>query len=155
MWSCWILKETSSASHRRSSSIGSGAVAPSAKLPIGARGHQLASVNRCSQRAEVGRVPVRSLHVTTVLILFRVASFDEWRPRYDNALERTIGVKSAQILGGQDDPDLVVIVEVFESREAARAALSVPDLQDEMAADGVDLSSVRVEFLDDAGHIER
>ena len=100
-------------------------------------------------------MPVRSLHVTTVLILFRVANYDEWRPRYDNALERTIGVKSAQVLCGQDDPDLVVIVEVFESREAARAALSVPGLQDEMAADGVDLSSVRVEFLDDAGHIER
>lgn len=61
-------------------------------------------------------MPVRSLHVRTVLIRFPVAIFDEWRPRYDNALERTIGVKSAQVLRGQDDPDLVVIAEVNRVR---------------------------------------
>ncbi len=49
----------------------------------------------------------------------------------------------------------MAVVEVFESREAANAAFSDPGLEDEMAADGVDLSSVRVEFLDDAGHVER
>ena len=86
--------------------------------------------------------------MTTVLILLRVANFDEWRPRYDRAVERTTGIRSAQVWRGQDDPDLVAVVEVFESREAA-------NLEDEMAADGVDLSSVRVEFLDDAGQVER
>jgi hypothetical protein len=89
--------------------------------------------------------------MTTVLILFRVANYDEWRPRYDSAVERTIGIKSAQVWRGQDDPDLVAVAEVFESREAAKAALSDPGLEDEMAADGVDVSSVRVELLDDAG----
>jgi hypothetical protein len=93
--------------------------------------------------------------MTTVLILFRVANYDEWRPRYDSAVERTIGIESAQVWRGQDDPDLVAVAEVFESREAAKAALSDPGLEDEMAADGVDVSSVRVELLDDAGHIER
>ena len=93
--------------------------------------------------------------MTTVLILFRVANFDEWRPRYDRAVERTTGIRSAEIWRGQDDPDLVAVVEVFESREAANAVFSNPGLQDEMAADGVDLSSVRVEFLYYAGHFER
>jgi hypothetical protein len=63
--------------------------------------------------------------------------------------------RSAQVWRGQDDPDFVAVAEVFESREAANAALSDPGLPDEMAADGVDVSSVRVELLDDAGHIER
>ena len=67
----------------------------------------------------------------------------------------TIGIKSAEVWRGQDDPDLVAVAEVFESREAANAALSDPGLQDQMASDGVDLSSVRVEILDDAGHVER
>ena len=93
--------------------------------------------------------------MTTVLILCRVADYIEWRPRYNDAVERTIGIKSAQVWRGQADSNLVAIAEVFESREAADAALSTPGLQDEMAADGVDLLSVRVEFLDDTGHIER
>jgi hypothetical protein len=93
--------------------------------------------------------------MTTALILFRVADFDEFRPRYDDAVARTIGFKSAQVWRGQDDPNLVVVAETFESPKAARAAFSAPGLEDEMAADGVDLASVRVEFLDAAGHIER
>jgi quinol monooxygenase YgiN len=93
--------------------------------------------------------------MTTVLILFRVANYDEFRPRYDDAVERTVGIISAHVWRGQDDPNLVVVAEVFESREAANAAFADPDLQDQMAADGVDLSSVRVEFLDDAGHFDR
>lgn len=54
--------------------------------------------------------------MTTVLILCRVANYDEWRPRYDGAVEPTIGIKSAQVWRGQADPDLVAIAEVFESR---------------------------------------
>ena len=72
---------------------------------------------------------------------------------YERVVERTTGIRSAEVWHGQDDPDLVALVEVFESREAANAAFSDPGLEDEMAADGVDLSSVRVEFLDDAGHV--
>ena len=93
--------------------------------------------------------------MTTVLILFRVANYETFRPRYDDAVERTIGIKSAQLWRGQDDPNFVVVAEDFESAEAARAALSAPGLQEAMAAEGVDLASVRVEFLEDAGHIER
>jgi hypothetical protein len=40
---------------------------------------------------------------------FRVANFDEWRPGYDSAVERTIGIKSVQVWRGQDDPDLVAV----------------------------------------------
>jgi hypothetical protein len=93
--------------------------------------------------------------MTTVLILFRVADYDEFRPRYDDAVARTIGIKSAQVWRGQDDPNLIAVTEVFESREAANTAFADPGLQAQMAADGVELSSVRVEFLDDAGHLER
>ena len=93
--------------------------------------------------------------MTTALILFRVADYEVWRPRYNDALESTIGIKSAHIWRGEDDPNLVVVTEVFESREAANAAFSAPGLQDVMAADGVDLSSVQVEFLEDTEYIER
>jgi heme-degrading monooxygenase HmoA len=93
--------------------------------------------------------------MTTALILCRVADYEKWRPRYESALQETIGIKSAHVWRRQDDPNLVAIAEVFESREAANAAFSVPGLREVMAADGVDLSSVRLEFLDDAGSMER
>jgi hypothetical protein len=74
-------------------------------------------------------VRIRTLHVATD---FRrsdghiadpppVADYDAWRPVYDRVTSGPIGgrVRSHQILRGIDDPNLVVIVETYDSREDA------------------------------------
>jgi hypothetical protein len=87
----------------------------------------------------------------TVLLLCRVADYDTWRPRYDDSVDMFDQVLTSQVLRGQDDPNLVVVIETFESREIAETLLNDPAVEEAMIADGVDLSSVRVEYLDDVG----
>ena len=91
--------------------------------------------------------------MVTLLIRCRVADYDFWRPRYDGAVTRDLdggGLLSSQVWRGHDDPNLVVIVETYESRESAEALLNSPDIQADMLADGVDASSVQLDFLDEA-----
>jgi hypothetical protein len=89
--------------------------------------------------------------MTTVLILCRVADYDSWRPRYDDSVDMFDQVLTSQVLRGQDDPNLVAVIETFESREIAEALFNDPAVEEAMIKDGVDLSSVRVEYLDDVG----
>jgi len=89
--------------------------------------------------------------MTTVLILCRVADYDAFRPGYDDSVDMFDQVLTSQVLRGQDDPNLVAIIETFESREIAEALLNDPAVEEAMINDGVDLSSVRVEYLDDVG----
>lgn len=89
--------------------------------------------------------------MTTVLILCRVADYDTWRPRYDDSVDMFDQVLTSQVLRGQDDPNLVAVIETFESREIAEALFNDPAVEEAMIKDGVDLSSVRVEYLDDVG----
>jgi hypothetical protein len=90
--------------------------------------------------------------MVTLLIRCRVADYDFWRPRYDTAVERdkNRGLRSSRVWRGQDDPNLVVIIETHESRASAEALMSNPEIQADMVADGVDVSSVLLDFLDDA-----
>lgn len=87
--------------------------------------------------------------MVTLLIRCRVADYDFWRPRYDAAVTRDteLGVLSSQVWRGQDDPNLVVIIETYDSRESAEALMNSPAIQAEMVADGVDPSSVQIDFL--------
>jgi quinol monooxygenase YgiN len=89
--------------------------------------------------------------MVTLLIRCRVADYDFWRPRYDTAVARDtgLGVLSSQVWRGQDDPNLVVIIETYDSRESAEALMNNPAIQAEMVADGVDPSSVQLDFLDE------
>ena len=89
--------------------------------------------------------------MVTLLIRCRVADYDFWRPRYDGAVARDsgLGLRSSRVWRGQDDQHLVVIVETYDSRDAAEALLNSPAVQAEMVADGVDPSSVQVDFLDE------
>jgi hypothetical protein len=89
--------------------------------------------------------------MTTVLVLCRVADYDTWRPRYDDSVDMFDQVLTSQVLRGQDDPNLVAVIETFESREIAEALFNDPAVEEAMIKDGVDLSSVRVEYLDDVG----
>jgi RecJ-like exonuclease len=89
--------------------------------------------------------------MTTVICLCRVADYDTWRPRYDDAVDMFDDVLTAQVLRGQDDPNLVAIIETFESREIAERLWTAPEVEEAMISDGVDLASLRVEYVDDVG----
>jgi hypothetical protein len=89
--------------------------------------------------------------MTTVLFLCRVADYERWRPGYDDSVEMFDQVLSSQVLRGQDDPNLVAVIETFESREIAEALFNDPAVEEAMINDGMDLASLRVEYLDDVG----
>jgi hypothetical protein len=89
--------------------------------------------------------------VTTVLIHHRVADYDAWKREYDRVLTGPLGndVRAYRVWRGQDDPDLVVVCEAYESRKAAELALAHPALPGVMASAGVDTQSMRIEYLDE------
>ena len=58
-------------------------------------------------------------------------------------------VTSYRIWRGQDDPGLVILEETYESREAAEGALNNPDLLPELVTAGVEMSSVRIDYVDE------
>jgi quinol monooxygenase YgiN len=90
--------------------------------------------------------------VTTLMVRFRVADYDAWRPQFDGAMERAQGVvRSYRVWRSQDDRNLVLTAETFDSREAAEALLQSPAIQDEMKAHGVDPASVQIDWLDEVG----
>lgn len=62
--------------------------------------------------------------VTTVLCTCRVADFEAFRPGYDKALEMFADqIRSWRLWRNQDDPNVVVIEETFDSRGGRRGAL--------------------------------
>jgi quinol monooxygenase YgiN len=88
------------------------------------------------------------------MVRFRVADYDVWRPQYDAAMERARGVvRSYRVWRGQDDPNLVLTTETFDSREVAEALLANPAIQQEMEEHGVDPSSVQLDWLDEVGAV--
>lgn len=87
--------------------------------------------------------------MTTVLCRCRVADYEAWRPGYDHAVRVTPGILAFRLWRSQDDPNLVVVEETFESREEAQAAWTSAETEAAMAADGVDMSSVRIEYYDE------
>jgi hypothetical protein len=89
--------------------------------------------------------------MVTLLIRCRVADYDFWRPRYDTAVARDLGqgLRSSRVWRGHEDRNLVVIVETYDSREAVEALFNNPAVQADMVADGVDTSSVQIDFLDE------
>jgi quinol monooxygenase YgiN len=93
--------------------------------------------------------------MTTVLCTCDVADYEAFRAGYDRALE-AFGeqIRSYRLWRGQDDPNVVVIEETFDSREIAERLWNDPRTKAAMEADGIDMSTVRIEYLDevDAGH---
>jgi hypothetical protein len=87
--------------------------------------------------------------MTTVLCYCRVADYDAFRPGYDRAIEATPELRSSMVWRGQDDPNLVVIAETFDSREQAQAVWTSPATQEAMAADGIDMATVQIEYFDE------
>lgn len=89
--------------------------------------------------------------MTTVLVRFQVADYDAFRPGYDRAVAATSDVRSSRLWRGQNDPNVVVIMETFDSLEVAEALWTSQETQDAMAGDGIDMSSVQIDYLDEVG----
>jgi quinol monooxygenase YgiN len=79
----------------------------------------------------------------------RVDDFDAWRPKFEAFASTQPAILSHRILRGADDPNQIVLIETWESREAAEALLNHPQLDELMAADGVDISSVTMDVVDE------
>jgi hypothetical protein len=88
--------------------------------------------------------------MTTLLFRCRVADFGSWLPQYEAAVRQVSEILSYRVWHGQDDSNLVVIMETYERREPAERLLESPELEEEMRSHGVDLSSIEVTWLDEA-----
>ena len=89
--------------------------------------------------------------MVTVLVHHRVADFDAWKREYEAIGASPLGaaVRSAQIWRGLDDPNLVVLAETYDSREAAGEAFNNPALPEAIAKSGVEMASMRVDFVEE------
>lgn len=90
--------------------------------------------------------------MSTFFVRHHVADYDAWRAVYDGVAEmqRAAGVTEAAVYRDADDPNLVLVMHRFESREQADAFMSNNDARAAMADAGVDLDSIRVEVYEDA-----
>jgi hypothetical protein len=87
--------------------------------------------------------------MTTVLCRCKVSDYNTWRAGFEHALSVTPGIHTFRIWRGQDEPNLVVVEETFESREEAQAAWTSAETEAGMVADGIDMSSVWIEYFDE------
>jgi hypothetical protein len=87
--------------------------------------------------------------MTTVLCHCWVADYDVWRRGYDYALTVTPGVRGSRAWRAQDDPSLVMIEETFDTREQAQAVWTSAETRAAMEADGIDMSSLWVDYFDE------
>jgi len=87
--------------------------------------------------------------MTTVLCRCRVADYDAWRLGYDHALHVTPGIRTYRVWRGQDDQNLIVIEETFDSPEQAQAVWTSPEAEAAMIADGIEMSTMSIEYFDE------
>ena len=75
-----------------------------------------------------------------------------FRPGDDKALE-VFGehIRSWRLWRAQDDPNTIVVEEVIESREIAQSIWTDPMTKAAMEADGIDMATVRIQYLDEVG----
>jgi len=86
---------------------------------------------------------------TTVLFSFRIADWDFWIAGYRKAIEMTPGLRAHRVWRGQDDGRFVFIAETFDSREVAESVLFSEVTRNAMKADGIDMSTLRIHYLDE------
>jgi quinol monooxygenase YgiN len=87
----------------------------------------------------------------TFLVRHRVADYDAWRAVYDGAgpMQQAAGVTDAAVYRDADDPNVVLVLHRFGSRDQAEAFMANEDAKATMAAAGVDPASIRVEVYED------
>jgi len=89
--------------------------------------------------------------MTTVFVHHRVADYNTWRPEFDRAVKAdwSKDARSYRVWRGLDDPNLVIVTNTFDSRQAAEAMMNNPVLREAMGRGGVIQSSVRIDFVDE------
>lgn len=89
--------------------------------------------------------------MTTLLVTHRVADYKTWRAEFDKAVRAdwAKGIRSYRVWRGEDDPNLVIVANAFETREEAEAMMKSPLLREAMGRGGVDASSVHVDYLNE------
>jgi hypothetical protein len=89
--------------------------------------------------------------MTTVFVHHRVADYDRWRPEFDRAVKAdwTRDVRAYRVWRGLDDPNLVMVTNTFDSRQAAEAMMNNPALREAMGRGGVIPESVRIDYVDE------
>jgi hypothetical protein len=83
----------------------------------------------------------------------QLADYDAWKTGFyahlDTAQMETVGVTIEAVYRDADDPNVVLTLIRVVSREQGEAMLADPALRAEMEANGVDLSTLRVEWYED------
>ena len=88
---------------------------------------------------------------TIALIRHRVDDFEAWKKVYDGfaPTQAEHGVHAHQVLRSIENPNDVIVTHTFESSEAARAFLAMPELKEAMSEGGVDTDSVDISYFDE------
>ena len=90
--------------------------------------------------------------MVTLLVRCRVADYEAWKTDWTAALQQHYEreeVRSFRLWRGVEDPNLIFVAEVFESREIAEAVMNDPAAKQAMAAHGVDLTSLQSELAEE------
>lgn len=90
--------------------------------------------------------------MTIIYVQHRVADYDAWRRVYDSVgeIQRQGGVISEAVYRADGDPNLVLVMHEFANSAQARAFVESPELRGALQDSGVDVSSLRVEFYEQA-----
>ncbi len=77
--------------------------------------------------------------------------YDAWKRSFDEVVATPLhgAVRSTRVWRSLDDPNLVVLYETYDSRAAAEATFTNPAALAAMEEAGVDVSTLRVEYLDE------
>jgi hypothetical protein len=90
--------------------------------------------------------------MATVYVLHRVEDYGKWREVYDSVVEiqKTGGVLEDAVFRAEGDPDNVLVMHRFGSLGEAHAYFENPLVADAIREAGVDATSVRLEFYEEA-----
>jgi len=88
---------------------------------------------------------------TISLVRHRVADFDAWRKVYDGfaPIQAEHGVQGHQVLRSVENPNDVIVIHTFDSREVANAFFAMPELKEAMSKAGVNADSVEISYFDE------
>ena len=90
--------------------------------------------------------------MTVTFVLHRVADYDAWRRVYDSVgeLQRQASVTEDAVYRAEGDPNNVLVMHQFASPQQAHSFFESAELRQAMQEAGVDASSLRFEFYEQA-----
>ena len=90
--------------------------------------------------------------MTTSFVLHRVADYDAWRRAYDSVadVQEQGGVTNQAVFRSEGDPNNVLVMHAFGNSQEAHSFFESPELRKAMQDAGVDASSLRLEFYNEA-----